>query len=401
LTNRLRDVLIVLTAATTTLSVVACGRSPVPAAAPAKPPAAIANATTEAALTTVTLSPEAEAHLEVKTQAVAAGPGAAFRTVGGEAVAPAGRAVTISAPVAGTLSAPSGRSTAIGSVRRNETLFELLPLQPSDRDARAEAERSLREAEARLAEAAQRLTRLEQLLKEGSASARSVEEARATHTVAAAAVDAAKTRVASMARVPVGAGGEIALVSPIDGVVTAVRAAPGQTVAAGAPVADVAQIATLWVRVPVFSGDLTTIDRTKPAAVTALGNEAAGPWREVTTVAGPPVADPAAASVDLYFELPNANGAVRPGERLAVRLSLRSTGPADAIVIPRSAVVYDINGGTWVYESRGSHVFARRRVEIADAGAAGVIVRRGLAAGTRIVTAGAAELYGTEFYVSK
>jgi hypothetical protein len=105
--------------------------------------------------------------------------------------------------------------------------------------------------------------------------------------------------------------------------------------------------------------------------------------------------------VDLFFELQNSAGTVRPGERLAVRLPLRSAAAADAIVIPRAAVVYDINGGTWVYESRGSHVYVRRRVEIADAGSAGVTVRRGLSPGTRIVVAGVAELYGTEFYVNK
>jgi multidrug efflux pump subunit AcrA (membrane-fusion protein) len=92
---------------------------------------------------------------------------------------------------------------------------------------------------------------------------------------------------------------------------------------------------------------------------------------------------------------------VRPGERVAVRLTLRSSSAERAIVIPQSAVVYDLHGGTWVYEVRAPHAFARRRVEIAGPVSSGVVVRRGLAEGATIVTVGAAELYGTEFYVNK
>ncbi len=90
---------------------------------------------------------------------------------------------------------------------------------------------------------------------------------------------------------------------------------------------------------------------------------------------------------------------MRPGERLAVRLPLKATDRA--LVVPHSAVVYDVNGGTWVYEQRAPHQFARRRVELGGPAGANVIIARGLSDGVTIVTVGAAELYGTEFYVSK
>jgi multidrug efflux pump subunit AcrA (membrane-fusion protein) len=112
------------------------------------------------------------------------------------------------------------------------------------------------------------------------------------------------------------------------------------------------------------------------------------------------VANPAAASVDLYFDLPgNAAMPMRPGERVALRLPLKATDRA--LVVPQSAVVYDINGGTWVYEQRTPNQYARRRVELGGPAGASVIVVRGLAEGMTIVTVGAAELYGTEFYVGK
>ena len=125
-----------------------------------------------------------------------------------------------------------------------------------------------------------------------------------------------------------------------------------------------------------------------------------GPWHAARRVTGPPAANASAATVDLFFDLPgDARLATRPGERLAVRLPLKSV--ERALVVPQSAVVYDVNGGTWVYEQRAPHQFARRRVELGGPAGANVIVVRGLKDGMTIVTTGAAELYGTEFYVGK
>ena len=69
--------------------------------------------------------------------------------------------------------------------------------------------------------------------------------------------------------------------------------------------------------------------------------------------------------------------------------------------MPRSAVIYDLTGGAWVYEVKAPHVYARRRIEIAGVFGSRATVSRGLAEGVRIVCVGAAELYGAEFFVSK
>ena len=349
-------------------------------------------------LASVTLSPEAEKHLAIAVATVKVEPVIQTRTVGGEAVVPPGRSVSVTAPVAGTLSGLAGH---VGSVNRGDVLFELLPLQPSERDAHALADQEARAAEASLTETTQRLQRLETLLKEGSASVRAVEEARSAHTIAVATADAARRRLESTARVPVGPRGELRLTAPIAGTIVSVHAANGQAVAAGTVVVELAQTSGLWVRVPIYAGDLAAVDSARPAAIASLGQESTGPWREGRRVAGPPAADARAASVDLFFELPGSGALVRPGERLAVRLALKSAGAERAIVVPRGAIVYDVNGGTWVYEQRAAHVFARRRVELSGPAGDGVVVRRGLAEGMTIVTVGAAELYGTEFFVSK
>jgi cobalt-zinc-cadmium efflux system membrane fusion protein len=352
----------------------------------------------ETDLASVTLSPEAEKHLAIKTMKVSVQPVSQSRTVGGEAIVPPGKSVQVTAPMTGVLTA--GKAAAIGPVKRGDVIFELVPLQPSERNVRDEAERAVREAEARLTQTSQRAQRLEQLLKEGSASAKAVEEAQADRAVAAAAAEAARMRLESANRVPVGPRGETALTAPFDGFILELRAASGQTIAAGTAVADIAQTSALWIRVPVFVGDLSALDVSQPAMVAALGQETAGSWRPARRVTGPPAANPSAASVDLFFELAAAaDRPLRPGERLAVRLPLKATDRA--LVVPLSSVVYDVGGGTWVYEQRATHQFARRRVELGGPAGANVIITRGLTEGMTVVTVGAAELYGTEFYVSK
>ncbi len=360
--------------------------------------AKVASPKPETELATVTLSPEAEKHLAIQTITVTIEPVALSRTVGGEAIVPPGKSVVVTAPMAGILTA--GGAAAIGPVRRGDVIFELAPLQQSERDVRAEAERAVQEADARLTQTTQRAQRLEQLLKEGSASARSVEEAQADRAVALAAAEAARKRLESASRLPVGPRGEMALTAPFDGFITELRAAGGQTIAAGAPVAELAQTSVLWIRVPVYVGDLASLDTSQPAMVAALGQETTGPWRQARRVIGPPSANPSAASVDLFLELPaGSERATRPGERLAVRVPLKATDRA--LVVPQSSVVYDVSGGTWVYEQRAPHQFARRRVELGGLAGAKVIIARGLPEGATVVTVGAAELYGTEFYVSK
>ena len=60
-------------------------------------------------------------------------------------------------------------------------------------------------------------------------------------------------------------------------------------------------------------------------------------------------------------------------------------------------VLVDVHGGEWVYAALGDHVFERRRVAVARTQGTDVVLAQGMEPGVRIVTAGAAELFGTEF----
>jgi membrane fusion protein, heavy metal efflux system len=362
------------------------------APAPHATPATVEHPRTEAELSTVKLTPEAVKRLGIETVTVKTETAAATRTLGGEVVVPEGRGVVVTAPVAGTLTGAEAPLSG-ARVRRGDRLMTIAPLVPAERDQRIEAQRAITAAEAEELAARQRLQRLEQLLKDGAASVRSVEEGRAQHQVTVAALTAARERLAGASTNPVGAQGELIVSAPFDGVIQRIAAVPGQTVAASAPLLELAQIDTLWVRVPVYAGDAGSIDQRQRVTVRRLGNREAP--ITATRVTAPLQGNPSAASVDLYYAIAINTAALRPGERVLVELPLTST--ERGLVVPDKAVLYDIHGAAWVYEDLGGNAYTRRRIEVARHAGDRAVVRRGLTEGMKVVIAGTAELFGTEF----
>jgi RND family efflux transporter MFP subunit len=342
----------------------------------------VKNPQKEADLASVLLSEKAEQRLGVRTAQVEQRTVSRSRTVGGELVVPPGQALTVAAPVAGTVL--GGMIPAAGSsVRRGQVVMRLAAL-PAATEVAASA--------ARLKAARKRTERAAQLLKDGAGSQRALDDAEAEQAVVEAQAEAARPRFGQ--GFPEGA---LAIESPQAGFLRDVFAGVGQPVAAGAPLFQVEASSTLWVRVPIYVGDLAAIERGAPAQVRGLGTE--GEQLVAQPVAAPPSANADAASTDLYFKLDNAAGALRRGQKVAVGLVLR--GGEASLVVPASAIVRDYHGGTWVYENRTPHLYQRRRVEVRHQVGDEVVLARGPAPGTRVVTVAAAELFGTEFGAGK
>ena len=373
---------------------VACGRQQ---AAPAATPAAkVANPITEAALATVTLTPEAEKRLALTVAPVERRTVPSGRLVAGEVIVPPGGAIDVTAPVAGTL---GGQTVIAGrTVRQGEALFRLTPLLTGGGDLRITTERDVAAARAALEAAQRRAERADLLLKDGSGSRRAAEEARADLLTAQANLQAANERLTVVNRSNISQTNDLIVQAPISGVVEAVSAQPGQTIAASAPLARISRTDRLWIRVPVYAGDMPNIDPAQGASILRLGepNDAAG--LVARRVSAPPSATPSASAIDLMFEVPGASN-LSPGERVNVRLT--GKGSESALVVPHGALLNDIHGGTWVYVRTAEHVYARRRVEVQDVVNNLVLLSRGPEVNTPVVTTGAAELYGVEFGVGK
>jgi RND family efflux transporter MFP subunit len=343
---------------------------------------------------------------------------------------PPGRSVIVSAPVAGTVQPPPGGSppAAGGAVAKGQVVYALLPLLTTEArttltTALVDAEGLVRSAEVQLGAAETNLTRAKQLQSESAGTKRSVDDAQAQYDLAQKGLEAARARREVLAKATQGGGGAgsvapLEITSPDAGVLRNVQAAPGQMVSAGAMMFEVINTAKVWVRVPVYAGDAGDVAADEPASVGPLGGArgtgptgggtsatkpatpAADAWpRPAKPVAAPPSADALGSTVDLFYELDNAGGLLKPGQRVAATVPLR--GEEASLVVPWSAVVYDVHGGAWVYATVGPHAYSRRRVEVRHVADGAAVLAAGPPEGTAVVTQGVAEMFGNEMGFAK
>ncbi len=363
------------------------------------PPAKVENAVKESELATIKLSPQAEARLGVTTAPVAVERVAQTRAFAGEIVLPPDRATSVTAPTPGALAADSAPLTVGTFVRKGQPLYRLTPFLTPERDLRVQIEREVVNAQTRVEAARVRHTRAEQLLRDGAASEKAVQQAREELDLAGNDLKAARERLERYDKAPVNADVSVTITAPRDGVIQKVFANPGQTVASGSPLFEVANLSSVWIRVPVYVGDLRLIDRRQTARVHALNDTPGAPSRPARPINAPPTANPTNDTADLYFELANSDGSLRPGQKMGVTLAERAS--EESLVVPWSAVLHDAYGGAWVYENIAPQQYARRRVEVRRVLNSLAVLARGPAVGAKVVTAGAAELFGTEFGTGK
>ena len=65
-------------------------------------------------------------------------------------------------------------------------------------------------------------------------------------------------------------------------------------------------------------------------------------------------------------------------------------------VVPYSAIVYETDGGTWVYTNPGGLSFVRAPIAVRAINGNSAVLAKGPAAGTKVATVAVAELYGAE-----
>jgi len=314
-----------------TIALASCGEEK---STPAKPPSKAEAVVHETDLLRLTLTPEAQQRLGIRTVTVADGSSGQTRQVGGELVVPA----------LGPSGVPTGSASNITQIAAAQ--------------AAAEGEVARTSAQLRLAIIAR--DRAEALVREEAGSVRARDEAEAAFAAARAAADVAREQRRQLG--------------------PAVAAMAGQSM--------------LWVRVPVFGSDVPAIERGRPAMVRPLGDHAAPP-QSARPVSAPPSANAVAGTVDLFYALDNRTRAWRVGQRVAVALPMG--GMTQGLAIPTAAIVRDINGGEWVYRKTGANTYERQRIEVATTSGTTSLLARGLERGAEVVTDGAAELFGTEF----
>ena len=387
-------------------------------------PAKATRPVSESDLNTIELTAEAVQRLGLETRPVEERAMPRQRPYGADVVLPTGSAVIVSAPLAGTLQHPDGKQfPQVGQhVQEGDPLLGLLPLLSPERAVLTPAERirfagaknavarSQNDAEAQVQQATVQLDaariafeRADRLLKEKAGTVRAVDEAQAQAQLAEKALEAARIRKKLVDGISfdeeAGALQPLTIRSPLTGIVRTTAVQPGQIVAAGAVLFEVMNADHVWIKVPVYVGEVDEIDAAQPARLTLLDGRTTDHDLVATPVSLPPTALPLTAAVDLYYELENKSHAFRPGQKVAAHLPLK--GEARRTALPWAAVIHDIYGSQWVYEQIGERKYARRRVEVAWVSGEWAATVRGPALGAQVVTAGAAELAGTEFGIAK
>lgn len=373
-------------------------------APPAAPPAEVTKPLKEDQIATIKLPPESMRGLALAMGVVETKPIRRLHVYSGEIAIPAGKTVIFSAPLAGTLKAPAGGVPQPGqTVKKGQKLFELLPLLTPEGRAmimtqRLDVEGQYKSAFAQREQLESAFHRAENLFKKQTGSKRQVEEAEAAFKSAAATADAAKARLDLLAKIAAnfenGTAAPIAIESPEEGMLRNISALSGQYVPAGATLFEVARLEQVWIRVPVYVGDQPTIDAAIDALIGNLAGRGDDPKQQAKPVAAPPSANATAGTVDLFYELDNRDRKYSPGQRVGVTLTERSE--AKSLTVPNSAIVLDIYGGAWVYEQTAERTFVRQRVLVRYVNGDTAVLANGPPAGTKVVTAGAAELFGAE-----
>lgn len=364
---------------------------------------------TEEELGVVKLSDEASQRLGVRIGTIEVKPVRRVRVYGGEVTVPAGRTILVAAPLSGLLAAPPGGVPPAGSqVKAGNPIISLLPLLSPEATttlaaSRADVEGQLKNAQTQLGAMKLALDRAQRLFRDEAGSRRGVEEAQAQHDISARAVEAADARLKILTQAlgdaATGRALPIPITAPESGTLRNLSALPGQNVPAGGAIFEIIDLAEVWVRVPVYVGDLAEIATGDSVEVGTLNVKPGDPTWPAKPVLAPPSANPLAATVDLFYALDNSGPRLTPGQRVSATLGLTASG--EALYVPWSAVVHDIHGGAWLYEELRSRTYKRQRVTVRYAIAGDAVLAAGPPVGTRVVIEGAMELFGAETGFSK
>ena len=172
----------------------------------------------------------------------------------------------------------------------------------------------------------------------------------------------------------------LTLRSPSDGIVLQKNVIQGQSVMAGAPLFQIADLRTVWLEADVFENDLGLMRAGLGAHVT-FDAYPGRPFHGTVTYVYPTV-DPVARTGRVRIEVPNDDGRIKPGLFATAQIT-PPAGPRTVVIPRQAALVTGDRALVFVEDSLGRLV--PRRVTLGAETDSLVQVLSGLAAGERVV----------------
>lgn len=175
------------------------------------------------------------------------------------------------------------------------------------------------------------------------------------------------------------------LQAPFDGVVLSKDAALMEQVTPDREIVRLADLSTVWISMDVFEKHLSFLEDWHEHEVsvrTEVWGNRAFPAR---IFAAGDVVDESTRTVSMVARAENADGALKPGMFVTVRLENR-TG-TEAVTIPRSAML-EHQGRPFVFVHQEGDRFARRDVTIGSITETEAVIQEGVQAGDQIVVEG-------------
>jgi RND family efflux transporter MFP subunit len=351
------------------------------------------------------LTSEAETRIGIGLADVERKPVPRTTTYAGIVEVPSGGQITVASPFNGELKAPKGTGVPAPGhpVKQGQTVFTLVPILTPEAIVQLapmliQAEGQVKTFTEQLKVAQINLDRAKQLLKEQLGGRAQVEDAQAQYYVAETQLRAAERNrdILAQANSANGQFNAQDIISPANGVIQALLALPDQKVQAAAALFVVQILDPVWVRVPIYVGDLAKLASDREAEVRGVADVPGSAARHGTPIPAPPSGDPLAATVNVYYQVENKDSSLRTGQRVGVTLPLQ--GEDENLVVPLASLVRDIHGNAWVYTKTGDHAFSRRLLMVDRVvGDLAVVAGGKIKPGDKVVTTGAAELFGAEF----
>ena len=316
--------------------------------------------------------------------------------LGGIQIGVADSAMTSGLPVTGTITYDANRVSHIGArtdgrilavradlgarVRRGQMLAELESADVGQ--IRAEE----REATALLRIARENYARERRLEQQGISSRKELLEAEAEMRRAEAALRSAADRL-SVLGAGHGTGGHFDVSAPFGGTVVTRNASRGAMATTSDTLFTLADLSEVWIELDVFERDLARVRTGQPVVVTVEAYPGRT-FRGRVVYLGE-ILDPAKRTVRTRVELPNPDGALKPGMFARGTIRVGGAGPAVAAV-PQDAV-QEVEGKQVVFvPGARAGEFRPVPVEIGEPiEGRRVTIRAGLRPGERVVTTGA------------